>query len=65
MYGTIDPQPQNDEYQGKPYHEKKFHKTHFSMDWDKSWKSGEEREWVRVAPGRYKLKPKETPDGGA
>jgi len=43
------------EYVGPVGHEKKFHKTHFQVKGKKKLKGDSKGEWVRVAPGKYKL----------
>ncbi len=54
---------QNTGYEGPIGHEKKFHKTHFSMP-KINLKSKKERknEWVLVGNGVYKLLPKKRID---
>jgi len=43
------------EYVGPVGHEKKFHKTHFQVKGKKKLKGNSKGEWVRIAPGKFKL----------
>lgn len=46
-----------EDYVGPPHHEKKFHKTHFQVDWNIKLKSRKNKKfvWVPIGAGRYKL----------
>lgn len=47
---------QDPEYEGLPYKEKKFHKTHFGIirSIGKKKPIDQDPNWIRVAPGRYR-----------
>jgi hypothetical protein len=52
---------QDPEYEGLPYHEKKFHKTHFEVH--KTWSGThpkDDPDWEYVGVGRWRHKPIET-----
>lgn len=52
----------DEEYVGKPYHEKKFHKTHFGVQRElkNRVRVEDDPDWVYLGVGRWKYIPKET-----
>lgn len=59
MSGMTRNTSQDPEYEGLPYHEKKFHKTHFAATNLKlKGTKPSKYEWVKVGVGRYIRVPK-------
>jgi hypothetical protein len=48
------------EFVGVAGHEKRIHKTHFTIERTLKKAKGGKLEWVEVSPGRYRGIPKET-----
>lgn len=46
---------QDPDFYGPTGHEKRFHKTHFGVVRTLKSKKKSKNEWVRIAPGKYKL----------
>ena len=49
-------QPQDPEFEGRPYHEKRIHKTHFQGVMNKPKHPRDDPKWEQIAPGRWRKK---------